>query len=305
VSIGAALADARQQAGLTVAQVSERTRITETIIRGIERDDYSGCGGDVHARDLIRGIAIVVGTSPGPLVEEYDAVCRSPDAFSRVSLEELLATSAQTPRRPALPAVSGLMAATGLSLRHRVGSLAPSVARAARSSPPPLRWTVPLALVVAFGFGLTALVAGPRWQPGVARPAPGQRTVTSQAGSGKPDVQWRYAAAPRSPVLTAPARRPAPVTAAAPRSSAGGHSPVAYLAVDVHRAPAVVRRPAHDRRVGHREFGGPGPDAGNGGRHGNGRGNGNGGGDSHGNGNGHGNGHGHGHGNSHGNGNGQ
>ena len=38
--IGETLAEARHEAGLTVAQVSERTRIRETIIRGIEHDDY-------------------------------------------------------------------------------------------------------------------------------------------------------------------------------------------------------------------------------------------------------------------------
>ena len=50
MSIGDALAQARSQAGLTVAQVSQRTRIRETIIRGIERDDFSACGGDFYAR---------------------------------------------------------------------------------------------------------------------------------------------------------------------------------------------------------------------------------------------------------------
>jgi hypothetical protein len=50
VSIGEVLADARRQAGLTVSQVSQRTRIRETIIRDIERDEYSACGGDFYAR---------------------------------------------------------------------------------------------------------------------------------------------------------------------------------------------------------------------------------------------------------------
>jgi cytoskeletal protein RodZ len=36
VSIGEALAEARCRAGLTVAQVSQRTRIRQTIIQGIE-----------------------------------------------------------------------------------------------------------------------------------------------------------------------------------------------------------------------------------------------------------------------------
>jgi cytoskeletal protein RodZ len=50
VRIGEALAEARRQAGLIVTQVSQRTCIRETIICGIERDDYCACGGDFYAR---------------------------------------------------------------------------------------------------------------------------------------------------------------------------------------------------------------------------------------------------------------
>ena len=72
MSIGETLAAARQQAGLTVAQVSQQTRIRETIIRAIERDDFSSCGGDFYARGHIRSIASAVGTDPVPLIREYD-----------------------------------------------------------------------------------------------------------------------------------------------------------------------------------------------------------------------------------------
>jgi len=72
VNIGGALAEARSEAGLTVTQVSERTRIRETIIHAIERDDYSACGGDFYTRGHIRAIARVVGADPVPLIEEYD-----------------------------------------------------------------------------------------------------------------------------------------------------------------------------------------------------------------------------------------
>jgi cytoskeletal protein RodZ len=44
--IGEFLAAARHRAGLSVAQVSEQTRIRETIIGSIETGDYSACGGD-------------------------------------------------------------------------------------------------------------------------------------------------------------------------------------------------------------------------------------------------------------------
>jgi hypothetical protein len=73
VDIGGALAEARSEAGMTITQVSERTRIRETIIRDIERDDYATCGGDFYARGHIRAIARVVGADPVPLITEYDA----------------------------------------------------------------------------------------------------------------------------------------------------------------------------------------------------------------------------------------
>jgi hypothetical protein len=122
VSIGETLAVARQRAGLSVAQVSERTRIRETIIRGIEDDDYSACGGDFYARGHIRAIAKVVGTDSEPLIREYDTLHRAPGAAAAVSLEELVATSAQAPqrRRPDLPAVWGVVAAGCVSAWRRV-----------------------------------------------------------------------------------------------------------------------------------------------------------------------------------------
>jgi transcriptional regulator with XRE-family HTH domain len=77
VSIGEELLAARQRAGLTVREVSGGTRIREVIIRGIERDDFSACGGDFYARGHIRAIAHAVGADPRPLIEEYDASRRS------------------------------------------------------------------------------------------------------------------------------------------------------------------------------------------------------------------------------------
>jgi cytoskeletal protein RodZ len=72
VSIGDTLAEARRQSGLTTAQVSQRTRIRESIIRAIEQNDFSPCGGDFYARGHVRSIAGVVGTDPAPLIREYD-----------------------------------------------------------------------------------------------------------------------------------------------------------------------------------------------------------------------------------------
>jgi hypothetical protein len=67
------LAEARHRAGLTVAEVSARTRIREGLIRAIEQDEFDSCGGDFYARGHIRAIAGVVGADPGVLISEYDA----------------------------------------------------------------------------------------------------------------------------------------------------------------------------------------------------------------------------------------
>jgi cytoskeletal protein RodZ len=88
VSIGDALAEARRQAGLTVTQVSQQTRIRESIIRAIEQGDFSPCGGDFYARGHIRSIAGVVGTDPAPLIREYDEEHGPPGAISAADVFE-------------------------------------------------------------------------------------------------------------------------------------------------------------------------------------------------------------------------
>ncbi|MFD0686531.1 helix-turn-helix domain-containing protein [Actinomadura fibrosa] len=73
MSIGETLAKQRQQAGLSVTQVSLQTRIRETVIRGMESDDFSACGGNFYARGHIRSVSRVIGIDPEPLVSEFDA----------------------------------------------------------------------------------------------------------------------------------------------------------------------------------------------------------------------------------------
>lgn len=72
MGIGETLAKERQDAGLTVTQVSMQTRIRETVIRGIERNDYAPCGGNFYARGHIRSISRVIGIDPEPLIRDFD-----------------------------------------------------------------------------------------------------------------------------------------------------------------------------------------------------------------------------------------
>jgi cytoskeletal protein RodZ len=72
VTVGEALAEARYRAGLTVDEVSERTRIREAVIRCIEEDDYDACGGDLYVHGYVRAIAGAIGIDAQPLIREYD-----------------------------------------------------------------------------------------------------------------------------------------------------------------------------------------------------------------------------------------
>jgi cytoskeleton protein RodZ len=73
VSIGQALSAARRDAGLSIDDISAKTRLRATVIRSIEADDFSLCGGDFYARGHIRTLAGLVGLDPAPLLAEYDA----------------------------------------------------------------------------------------------------------------------------------------------------------------------------------------------------------------------------------------
>jgi cytoskeletal protein RodZ len=91
VSIGKALAEAREAAGLSVDEVAHATRIRRTLVLGIENDDFSACGGDFYARGHLRTIATKVGLDPTPLLAEFDherpetAAPRASDVFEAES----------------------------------------------------------------------------------------------------------------------------------------------------------------------------------------------------------------------------
>jgi cytoskeletal protein RodZ len=73
LSVGRALRQARIEAGLTVDDVSNATRVRIAIVHAIEQDDFAPCGGDVYARGHIRTLARAVRLDPDPLLARYDA----------------------------------------------------------------------------------------------------------------------------------------------------------------------------------------------------------------------------------------
>src|ERR1700712_338077 len=64
--VGARLAEARSEQGLSVEDLSSRTYIRPAVIRGIENDDFGPCGGPFYARGHIRTLARTLGIDGGP-----------------------------------------------------------------------------------------------------------------------------------------------------------------------------------------------------------------------------------------------
>ena len=139
MSIGETLLAARHRAGLTISDVSKETRIRDVLIRGIERDDFSGCGGDFYARGHIRAVANALGTDPRPLIEEYDSIKRASD---------IAATAVFAP-------------ATPIKVRERRG----------------VNWTAVLGvlLLVTLGVAGYIFVSGFGHSAGPGRPSPAHR----------------------------------------------------------------------------------------------------------------------------------
>jgi cytoskeletal protein RodZ len=211
VSIGATLASARRHAGLTVLDVSTSTRVRENIIRGIEHDDYSACGGDFYARGHIRAIAEAVGTDPVPLIEEFDERWQS-------SPELTLADVFQ----PSIP----------LRMRERRR----------------VRWTGLLAVLILAVLGFASYkfavsIGQTQHAAAVNRQHPSRGSRPSSAPSA-PSVQGNSTQASRTANPTVePSARPTPTTALTPASEVafgpGGGDDPQQAALAVSGNPAT------------------------------------------------------------------
>lgn len=171
MSIGDTLAEARRQAGLTITQVSKRTRVRESIISSIEQGDFSPCGGDFYARGHIRSIASVVGADPAPLIREYDEEHGQPGSMRAAQIfEPATPIRIREPRSlhlgPALAVV--VLAAAGYGAYHVYSGHSASTAatptarlRSAAAKPaasPPASQATPAASATPSG---SATVAAP------------------------------------------------------------------------------------------------------------------------------------------------
>jgi cytoskeletal protein RodZ len=64
MSLGSMISKARKDAGLSIDDLSAATNIRGTLLREMESDNFSQCGGETYARGHLRNIAIKLNVDP-------------------------------------------------------------------------------------------------------------------------------------------------------------------------------------------------------------------------------------------------
>ena len=193
MTIGSELQQAREQRGLTLVQISERTKIRVPVLRAIERDDFKQLPGGVIARGFVRLFAREVGLDESAIGARFTAQFQ-PSGMEHSGEGDL--------------AHAGGDAAHGVDLGTRLNG----------------RRTAAFAVA-----GLALLGAG-YFVLRTAPPAPSATQTAVQPGvaAGPVPVGTSSAAGPESPAAAATA----PGTAAAPESPQPAASPAAPAAKD-------------------------------------------------------------------------
>jgi cytoskeletal protein RodZ len=71
MTIGQTIKAARVEQGLSIEELSEKTRIRPALLEGIELDDFTACGGDTYARGHIRSISTALSLDGAALLDRF------------------------------------------------------------------------------------------------------------------------------------------------------------------------------------------------------------------------------------------
>ena len=110
MSLGSLIVKARKDASFSIDELSQATNIRLTLLREIEADDFSHCGGDTYARGHVRNIARALKSDENEFLRVFDLeqrgeersmqsllietnVMRQPKSGRRVSWKVLIAIS--------------------------------------------------------------------------------------------------------------------------------------------------------------------------------------------------------------------
>ena len=142
MGIGSDLRQAREQRGLTLRDISERTKIRQAVLRAIESDDFQGLPGSVIMRGFLKLYAREVGLNPDEIGRRYTAEVEAPAVEEHAVPAHAPLSPGESTRRVSRVALAAIVLMAAVAAWYRFGRPAaefPSVTETARQSetPPP------------------------------------------------------------------------------------------------------------------------------------------------------------------------
>src|SRR5262245_19342773 len=203
LDFGAELAQARERRGLSLTELSNRTKITVEALKAIERGDMDALPGGLYTRGFLRAFAHEVGCNPDDIVRRYREKFKETDAAARAMAQLDSGASVSCP--PGQVHVKDIDAMTR---------------RRSRTA-----WISGTALVLVGAAIHFAWVPSASWK--------GHRPVT-QAAAPKPDTAPAVPTASTSDSNTAAAAQPvAPIGTAGPKNDEKPDKPTDASSVHV------------------------------------------------------------------------
>jgi transcriptional regulator with XRE-family HTH domain len=106
-AFGSALRAAREEAGVTLEAIAERTKIARAVLAGLEEGDFSRLPGGVFPRLFLRQYLELIHADPGQWLDAFDRA-RGAAPQSRSAAAAAAAASVAPPRPRLLPWLIGL-----------------------------------------------------------------------------------------------------------------------------------------------------------------------------------------------------
>lgn len=197
IEFGKTLRSAREAAGLTVAQLAERTHMAPSRIEELEAEDFAKIPAAIYGRGFVRLYCEAVGLDPKPLSDEFTAIFdgsrdleireREPDAaLPEAEPEPARPASAEDDQDlpqplPEPPPATAPLSRYAAPIRERRGGVPPAAWRIGALA-------VAAALVaVGVGLGLRALYRATEG----SRPAPDAATAQPVKSGAAAETQPR------------------------------------------------------------------------------------------------------------------
>ncbi|MDQ3586135.1 MAG: helix-turn-helix domain-containing protein, partial [Acidobacteriota bacterium] len=124
-SLGAQLRRAREERGLTLREMADRTRITRRYLEAIELDDYKQLPGGIFNRSFVKSFAREVGVNEQEALEAYAQMAReqgeSPDEIPASRQQSRVYSNVDSSRSPLVTILLSLLILAVISLGIYLG----------------------------------------------------------------------------------------------------------------------------------------------------------------------------------------